>query len=113
MSKRDVDEYYNKICRDRELALEDLKELEKELTENLVNPDIIENYKKSIQPIIDNYQQISYIMWLFNKPVNKKKINTYTNQTKKFLAQIESHNTTDAKLNQNKEILNNLRVNKL
>ena len=110
MAVKHVVDYYNKVCDDYKRVLDTLKELEIEAQQNLIEPERIENIKKTLQPILTNYQQISYIMFLLNQPVKESKKAKYLRTNKKLLEQIAKENTTEASLERNKEALSKLKV---
>lgn len=74
MSKKDVYIYFNEICDQYHELIESLHDMEKEAMTGLINPDRIEQLKTIIEPVKTNYQRISYIMFLLNKPT---KIETF------------------------------------
>lgn len=96
MSKKDVDKYYTQICTQYRQILDTIKALEKEASEGMVDPDRVEAVKASMRPFMDNYQRISYIMYLFNMPERKSKIPEYERRNKNLLKKIDKKNTTDA-----------------
>lgn len=83
MAKKDVDKYFNQICQDYRELLDTLKDMEEEVSKGLLDPDKLVQMKEYIEPIKINWQRISYIMFLLNKPVKKKKEERYINQNKK------------------------------
>ena len=56
MSVKHVEEYYNQICRQYQEMLDDIKDLEKECTEGIVEPERIDRLKEQIAPIKNNYE---------------------------------------------------------
>ena len=80
MAKKDVEEYYNKICEVYHELLEDTKQLEQDATENIISPEFVENYKKKLEPIKENYERWSYMIFLLNMPNRKEKKKKYTKQ---------------------------------
>jgi len=51
--------------------------MEEEASKGLLDPDKLIQMKSYIEPIKINYQRISYIMYLLNKPVKKSKEKKY------------------------------------
>lgn len=85
MAKKDVDKYFNQICQDYRDLLNTLKDMEIEVSKGLLDPDKLVQMKEYIEPIKINWQRISYIMFLLNKPAKNKKQERYNNQNKKLL----------------------------
>ena len=74
MAKRHVEEYYNKIAEQYKEMSDNIKELEERLSDNMSSYDVIENMKKIVEPVKENYMTLSWIMFLLNMPNNKKKV---------------------------------------
>lgn len=108
MAVKDVILYFDEVAEQRRLMLEEIKDFEKEAEQNLIEPERLEQIKQNIQPLLNNYQMLSYIMYLLNKPNRKKKHKMYERMNKKFLAQIDKKFTKDGVLKQNEEIIENL-----
>ena len=73
MAVKDVVEYYNQVANQYTLLIEDLKDFEKECQEGIVEPEKLDQIKDNIQPLINNYNTLSYIMFLLNQPTRKEK----------------------------------------
>ena len=73
MSKKHVIDYYNKVSQQYLEMLEALKDLESECTNNIVEPERVEQIQKMIEPLKNNYMTWSYVMYLFNLPNREKK----------------------------------------
>jgi len=73
MSKKHVEDYFNQICDDYHELVSTLNELQEQCETTVVPPEKIENLKHIIEPIKDNYERISYIMFLLNMPNKKEK----------------------------------------
>ena len=57
MSVKAVKRYYDQICDQYKEMLENIKDLEKEAAEGLVEPERIERLKEQIAPIKQNYER--------------------------------------------------------
>ena len=110
MSLKHLLEYRDKVEEAYNVAIQDIRDFEKEAQEGLVDPDRVEAYKKTMAPLINNYQQITYLLFLLNKPVKKEKEGKYLKQNKKLLNMIDKSNTADAMLLKNKEVLEKLKT---
>lgn len=110
MSKKDFDDYYNKICSDYSEMLETLKDMEEASLSGLVSPEQLDEIKKLIIPLKDNYMTVSWIKFLLNKPTRDKKANKYKNSNKKFISTLNVIKNPKNILNQDKNILNELKT---
>lgn len=80
MSVKHVKEYYNNVCDQYHEFIEELRDFETMCNEGLVAPEIIDQAKKTIAPLKDNWEKLNYIMFLLNMPNNKKKQDRYKKQ---------------------------------
>ena len=108
MSKEHVDAYYQEVGQNYIEMNEAIKDMEDECNKGLVDPDKLEEMKKMIEPLKNNYMTLSYIMFLFNKPKRKKKEKKYIEQNKKLLSNIPHKNTKDGIIQQNKEVIKSI-----
>lgn len=106
MAKKDVDIYFNQICQDYRELLDTLKDMEEEVSKGLLDPDRLVQMKEYIEPIKINWQRISYIMFLLNKPAKNKKQERYNNQNKKLL---KENGTLDDVHEENIEQINKIK----
>lgn len=112
MAKKDFDKYFKKIEQQYFEMQNDIKELEARLTENMSNFDIIENMKKTVEPVKNNYMTLSWVMFLLNMPNNCKKKKRYTNQEKNRLRKINPNleNSPSDIEEENKKCLDDLKT---
>lgn len=105
MARKDVIEYYNKVCDQYHEFVEELKDFQELCNQGMVAPEIIEQAKQTIEPLKNNWQTLNYIIFLLNKPVKKKKQVTYSKQNKKALSNCK----TDSEVyEENQQAINNL-----
>lgn len=109
MSKIDVMKYYNEICNQREEMIKEIHDFEIEAEKGLIEPERLDEIKKTIQPLMDNYQTLSYIMFLLNKPERKKAIRRYRKKSDIKLKDIDKEFTKEGLKKQNKEVLKDLK----
>lgn len=108
MSVRDVKLYYAQVCDQYNEMIQNLKELEEYVTKNMVEPERLDQFKQTLEPIKDNYLTLSYVMFLLNKPNKKEKQCKYIKQHKKELDGIPKSNTKDGKLEEGNKALSKL-----
>ena len=106
MSKKDFDREYIQIENQYLEMLENLKDMEKELADGLVNPDLLEQMKEIIKPLRTNYEMWNYIKFLLNKPTKKKKEEKYKNQNKKLMVKMK---TLEETKEENNKVLDELK----
>ena len=109
MSIKHVEEYYNQICRQYQEMLDDIKDLEKECTEGIVEPERIDRLKEQIAPIKNNYERWSYMMFLLHQPNRKSKVKRYQKQNEKLLKSLSEENSLDAVLEENNHAIKGYR----
>lgn len=110
MSKRHVDEYFEVVANQYHEMLESLHDMEEECTKGLLDPDRLEQIKKLIEPLKQNYMRISYIMFLLNKPNKEKKIKRYEEQQKKFLNNIPKEDRLEGIKEENQNTIDNIHM---
>lgn len=96
-----VDQYHE--------MLENLRDLEKELADGLIAPEFLDNLKKQIEPIKNNYEQWSYIMFLLHEPQRKAKRDKYRKTIAAKLKMLDIKNSPEARLAAGKTALNELK----
>ena len=101
MSVKDVKRYYDQISEQYLEMLQDIRDLEQEAAENIIEPERIERLKDQIAPIKQNYERWSYMMFLLNRPSRKEKHRRYEQQNKRFLKTLNSQNSIDATIEEN------------
>ena len=107
MAREDVQEYYEKICVDYAELLSTLKEMEQEG----VPKESVEQISSMVTKLKENYQRVSYIMFLLNKPKRKSKYNKYLKANKSLIKYLKSQNAFDTELAENQQVLNELKNN--
>lgn len=106
MAVKHVREYYNKVCEQYHEMIENLHELEEYATTHIVNPEAIDNLKATIAPIKTNYQTLSWIIFLLNKPNKKEKAKKWERANKKLLQDVK---TDEEVYRENNICINNLK----
>lgn len=108
MSIKHVNEYYNQISNQYREMLSDIKDLEKECEEGIIEPERIERLKEQVAPIKMNYERWSYMMFLLHQPNRKEKIKKYQKQNKKLLKMLSEDNSIDSVISENEEALKHI-----
>ena len=108
MAVRHIKDYFEEVAQQYHDMLEEIRDFEKEAEQGLIEPERLDTIKESIQPLMNNYQMLSYIMVLLNKPNRKRKEKDYERRNKKLLSTIKMENTKQGVIQQNKDVLDNL-----
>ena len=109
MSVKDIKLYYDEVCDQYHDMLTELRDFEEEAKRGLVEPERLDKIKETIQPLITNYQTLSYIMFLLNKPTKKSKQVKYFNMNKKKLNEINPAQSKQGIIQENNNTLDNLK----
>lgn len=108
MARKHFDEYYNKICSQFFSLKEVFDDLSQEVANGMVEPERMEQLEKTIQPIRNNYQTLSYIKYLLDMPTRKEKEAIHKKMNKKLLQISEGRHEEDI-IRENSDILNGLK----
>ncbi len=112
MSVKDVRDYYDEVANQYSDMLAELKDFSELAEKNMYEPERLEQVKESIQPLMRNYEVLSYIMFLLNKPARKEKEKGYERRNKKLLENIRPENTRGGVVAENSGVIDNLRRKK-
>jgi hypothetical protein len=105
MSVKAVKNYYNQICEQYHEMVENLRDLEVECQQGLVDPERIDRLKEQIAPLKQNYERWAFMMYLLNQPQKKEKQPGYAKRNKKFISTLEKKNTVNATIHENEDVL--------
>lgn len=105
MSKKRLEQEYIQITEQYHEMLENLKDLEKEFSDGLIPPEFLDNLKKQIEPIKNNYEQWSYIMFILHEPQRKAKREKYRKNIAAKIKQLDIKNSPESRLEAGKKAL--------
>ena len=108
MAVKHVKEYYEQICEQYVQMNEELRDFQKEVENGLVEPERIDNLKKIIEPLKNNYMTISWIMYLLNQPQRASKERAYERRNRKFLETLDKKFKKESILKENEDVINNI-----
>lgn len=109
MARKHFDDYYNKVYKQLYSLEQVFNDMTEELKNNMIEPERVEQLKKTIEPIKNSYHTLSYIKYLLDKPTKKQKHKRYDIQNKKLLEFTEGSHMEDV-LSRNDSILESLKV---
>ncbi len=111
MALKHLRQYYDQVCADYKEAIQEIKEFEEECANNLVPVDRVDQLKETMAPLLKNYEQISYLMFLLNMPNKKEKQKSYNKVCRdKINAIVKNENTPEALLKENRDVLGKLKM---
>lgn len=84
MSIKHFAEYYKELQKNYIDMVKGLQELENTCATQMVTPEMIEQYKLTLQPIKDSFFTMQYVKYLLDKPNKKSKQNRYEKQFEKL-----------------------------
>lgn len=105
MSLKDIKNYYDQICDQYNEMIGDIKDLEREAEQGLIEPERVDRLKEQVAPIKQNYERWAYMMFLLNQPSRKEKVKKYQKQNAKLIAHLSKQNSIEAVIEENKEAL--------
>lgn len=109
MSVKRIHEEYEQICDQYHEMLENLRELERDLAEDMIPPEFVDNMKAQIAPIKDIYEQWAYFIFLLNEPQRKAKRENYRKMIDKKIKQLDPKNSLEVRAEQAAEALEALK----
>lgn len=109
MAKRHVEEYFLQVCNQYNEMLDNLKELEQEANTGMIEPERLDNFKKIIEPLKNNYMTLSWIMFLLNKPNRESKGKKYASRMQTKTATLDNNYSKDNVIRANGKVLHKLR----
>ena len=109
MSVKHVKDYYEQVAQQYQDMLTELKDFEDLAMNEMFDPERLEQIKESIQPLLRNYETLSYIMYLLNKPNRGSKAKKYEKQYAKQVSKLHPSTTKEGVIATNNGVLNNLK----
>lgn len=85
MSLKHFAAYYRELQDNYNEMLNGLRELEQACSSGMVEPERVDKYMKTLQPIKDSYLTVQYIKYLIDKPNKKSKQKKYDRQFSKSI----------------------------
>ena len=108
MSKRDVENYYRDVTKQFLTMQKMLSDYAGQADKTMIDPNIEQNLKTMLAPLSNNYQTLSYIMYLLNKPVRSKKVKTYDKTYGKKFSSVSGNRTKEDILKENEKVVDDL-----
>lgn len=105
MSIKHVKAYYTEVCEQYKSLREELREYQEYASTHVISPDIIANLENTMAPLKQNYERLSYIMYLLNKPNKKEKQKKYEKRVEKLMASFDENNSLENVKNENEQVI--------
>ena len=112
MAVKDVKAYYEEVANQYHEMTDELKDFTELAQNNMFPPEKLEQVEKIIQPLKNNYEMLSYIIFLLNKPNRKKKAHKYEKCQNGTIKNIEKCHTQEGVIETNRDVLNELQSKK-
>lgn len=109
MAVKDVREYYDKVCNQYVEMLDTLKEMQEAYSLGQISQEQVNNLEKTIEPLKTNYERISWIMYLLNRPQRKKKVEKWKKQNEPTMRNFSDKNTAEATIKENEQVLEKIK----
>ena len=109
MAVRHIKEYFEQVEDQYHEMLEEIRDFEKEAEKGLIQPERLDAIKETIKPLMNNYQTLSWIMFLLNKPNRKQKEKGYEQRNKKLLKSLNPKFSKEGILKENEATIQNLK----
>lgn len=109
MAYKHIKAQYKEVQNQYQSLLHELEDLTKEAEEGLLDPDQLEEVKKTLEPLKQNYERWSYMMYLLHKPVKEKKQKRYEEQNKSFISTLDPVNSIEATMQESEDAIEGVR----
>ena len=109
MSVKAVKQYYDQICEQYKEMMENIKDLEEECQNGIVEPERVERLQEQIAPLKQNYERWTFMMFLLNEPQRKSKRSAYAKRNQKLIDGLCKSNTPNATIHENEAVLKSFR----
>ena len=90
MALIDVKKYYLNVQNQYFEMVREIADFEKEVKKGFIEEERIEGAKKILSRLKENYDRLSYIMMLLNKPKNKKRVKNFKAQNADLILYLDS-----------------------
>lgn len=108
MAVKHIKEYYEQVCDQYVQMNEELRDFQKEVENGLVEPERLDNLKKMIEPLKNNYMTLSWIMYLLNQPNRDSKERAYQKRNKKLIESLDKNFNKESIMKQNDEVIKSI-----
>ena len=109
MSVKTLENEFDKVFQQYHEMLTDLHDMEAEASQEMVPPEFIDRLKAQIEPIKQNFEWWSYVMYLLHEPQRGRKKAKYAKQSKNRLSTLDPQNSPQARRDANQKILSELK----
>jgi hypothetical protein len=111
MAIKDVKMYYYNVLAQYLEMKNDLKDFEQALADGHITEDKLESVRQDVEQIEDNYNRLSFIMYLFAIPTRKSKKEKYTKASNILTDYFEkTGHDMDAVLKEDEDVLKHLKA---
>lgn len=108
MSVKSLKKEYQQVVATYHEMLENLADMEKDLENELISPEFMDNLKQQLTPITQNYQWWSYVMYTLDEPERKDKRDKYKKSRKKLIQTLDPNESLEARLSECRKSLDTM-----
>lgn len=109
MAMKHLVAYYNEVGKQYCDLKDELREYEEYAKTHIVPPDIMDNLEALIAPLKQNYERLTYVMFLLNQPNRKSKQPAYERRMAKAIKGLSETNSLEAVVKENDDVLQKLK----
>lgn len=109
MAVKHVKQFYEQVSSQYQDMLGELRDFTQLAEDKLFPPERLEQIKQNIQPLKDNYERWSYMMYLLNLPNRKSKQPKYHRQNKRLIIPISKNNSLQSVIEESNKVLDSLK----
>lgn len=105
MARKDFEEYYTKIKIQYLKVIDMIKEVNQTNLEKPIDPQIVENLERILEPVKNSYSNLAYVEYLLNLPKDKKVKKRNEQQFKALLEKIDPTFQEEQVIKTNKKVI--------
>ena len=110
MAIRDVKEYYYKVQAQYLEMKADLEDFNEALRAGHITEEQLESAKADIMQLEQNYNRLTYILFLLEQPRRKEKVEAFNNRNESLVNYFKTEQASEEEvIEENKSVLNHLR----
>lgn len=108
MAIKDLKEYYDNVAGSYVEMLKEAKDFEKEYKQGHLTEEQLNQMQATIAPLKDNYERLSYVMLLLNKPKRASKEKAFYKQNRMLYDYLKGASSNQA-IEEDTDVLKTLR----
>lgn len=110
MSKKDFNDYVKVLGDQYKEFQKTLEQVSIEAQNNPTDLEFVSRLEEQVKPFRQNYERVLFLKYLLDQPADKSKLPAYQAKIEKKMRELSKSNTTEAVLEENKEIMEKIKV---